>query len=66
MFIEAHTIAEFQTPPPDLKAALNTNLSHNIFGVLCNVFMLMWITEDQFYKNLTNHKKFEGEKKQIM
>jgi len=33
-----------------------------IFGVLCNVFMLMWVTGDQFYMFLTNHKSSGREK----
>ena len=34
----------------------------SIFGVLCNVLMLMWITGDQFYMFLTNHKSSASEK----
>jgi len=34
----------------------------SIFGVLCNVFMLMWITGDQCYDFLTNHMNFADEK----
>jgi len=33
------------------------------FGVLCSMFMLMWITGDQCYEFITNHINFQGEKK---
>ena len=36
------------------------------FGVLCNLFMLMWITGDQCYVFLINHVNFAGEKTNIV
>ena len=40
----------------------NITMKTSIFGVLCNVFMLMWITGDQFYMHLTDHKNSASEK----
>ena len=46
----------------DQQRSDTITMKTSIFGVLCNMFMLMWIIGDQLYKLLFNHKNFAGKK----
>jgi len=46
----------------DQQRSDTVTMKTSIFGVLCNVLMLMSITGDQFYIHLTNHKSSASEK----
>jgi hypothetical protein len=50
------------TYPHDQQKSDTVKMKTSIFGVLCNLFVLMWITGDQCYMLLTNHMNFTGEK----
>ena len=46
----------------DPQKSDTVKMKTSIFGVVCNLLMLMWITGDQCCMLLTNHMNFAGEK----
>jgi hypothetical protein len=67
--IPLHYVSKFTGLSPlslaythDQERSDTVKMKTSVFGVLCNVFMLMWITGDQCYMLLINHMNFADEK----